>query len=270
MAALPDACREEVLGYYVQLVRPGSTRAGLRALTRRIIAEFGHERAADAEEKARRAESVCRRELPGGLGRCWTRAPPGSWRAAGTSSRWCWAAPASRSMSAGRPGCSPGRYAPRSSCRTSTARFPAATGQRAGARRTTSSLVGRRAHHRSQRHPVVHAPPRRGPRQGLPRDHHRRRDRALGPDPRPDEQPATRQPHRRLSGSISRAVPDMHFHRNPLAQVWRDAMARVMWLTCGVPVQGTTGTQCCAVDEVSMYSGAGGGCLPSPSVKPRW
>jgi hypothetical protein len=67
MVALPDARREEVLGYYLQLIRPGSTRADLRGLTKRIVAEFGDERAPDAEEKAQRAESLSWRELPSGL-----------------------------------------------------------------------------------------------------------------------------------------------------------------------------------------------------------
>ena len=67
MVALPDAVREEVLGYYLQLVRPGATRADLRGLTRRVIAEFGDEQAAGDEEKGQRAESLSWRELPSGL-----------------------------------------------------------------------------------------------------------------------------------------------------------------------------------------------------------
>ncbi|WP_460599632.1 HNH endonuclease signature motif containing protein [Flexivirga lutea] len=67
MVALPDARREQVLGYYLQLTRAGSTRADLRGLTKRIIAEFGDEQLPDAEERAQRAESLSWRELPSGL-----------------------------------------------------------------------------------------------------------------------------------------------------------------------------------------------------------
>lgn len=67
MVALPDAQREQVVGYYLQLVRPGSTRTDLRGLTKRIIAEFGTDEEPDAEQKAQRAELVTWRELPSGV-----------------------------------------------------------------------------------------------------------------------------------------------------------------------------------------------------------
>lgn len=67
MVALPDARRDEVLGYYLQLIRPGTTRADLRGLTKRILAEFGEDQQSGEEEKAQRAESLSWSELPSGL-----------------------------------------------------------------------------------------------------------------------------------------------------------------------------------------------------------
>ncbi|TWP35534.1 HNH endonuclease signature motif containing protein [Leekyejoonella antrihumi] len=67
MVALPDAARDEVLGYYLQVIEPGFTRADLRGLTKRIIAEFGEDQAPADEEKAQRAESLSWTELASGL-----------------------------------------------------------------------------------------------------------------------------------------------------------------------------------------------------------
>ncbi|TWP36363.1 HNH endonuclease signature motif containing protein [Leekyejoonella antrihumi] len=67
MVALPDAARDEVLGYYLQVIEPGFTRGDLRGLTKRIIAEFGEDQAPADEEKAQKAESLSWTELASGL-----------------------------------------------------------------------------------------------------------------------------------------------------------------------------------------------------------
>ncbi len=67
LACLPDADRDQILGYYVYAAQHDCSRRDLRELTRQIVHEHGEGRGAAEEEKAQRAESVTWQHLPGGL-----------------------------------------------------------------------------------------------------------------------------------------------------------------------------------------------------------
>lgn len=65
---LPDASRNEILGYYLTIAQQGTSK-DLRDLTKRIVAEFGDDEAPKDETKARQAETLSWHELPGGMTR---------------------------------------------------------------------------------------------------------------------------------------------------------------------------------------------------------